>query len=60
MDMEFVTPPSWEPVRMDMGLSIEPEIDNREEEDKGEHISIEEKKERKQRTLWVTDQHIVR
>jgi hypothetical protein len=60
MDMEFVTLPSREPARMDMGLSIEPEMDNREEEDKGEWISIEEKKERKQRTLWVTDQHIVR
>jgi hypothetical protein len=44
MDMEFVTPPSQEPARMDMGLSIEPKTDNREEEDKGERITIEEKK----------------
>jgi hypothetical protein len=60
MDMEFVTLPSQEPTRMDMGLSIEPKIDNRGEEDKGEQISIEEEKERKKRTLWLIDQHIVR
>jgi hypothetical protein len=29
MDMEFVTLPSREPARMDMGLSIEPKMDNR-------------------------------
>jgi hypothetical protein len=42
---------------MDMGLSIELETDNREEYDNGEQICIEEKKERKKRALWVTDQH---
>ena len=35
MDMEFVTLPSWEPTNIDMGLSIEPETDNRGEEEKG-------------------------
>jgi hypothetical protein len=44
MDMEFVTPPSREPASIDMGLSIEPETDNRGEEEKGEQISIEEEK----------------
>jgi hypothetical protein len=44
MDMESVTPPSWEPVSIDMGLSIESKTDNRGEEEKGEQISIEEEK----------------
>jgi hypothetical protein len=44
MDMEFVTAPSREPASMDMGLSIEPETNNRGEEEKGEQISIEEEK----------------
>ena len=60
MDMEYVTLPSQEPTSIDIGLSIEPKTDNRGEEEKGEWISIEEEKERKQRTLWLTDQHIVR
>jgi hypothetical protein len=36
MEMEFVNLPFQEPVRMDMGLSIEPKTDNRGEEDQGE------------------------
>jgi hypothetical protein len=59
MDMEFVTLPSREPVSIDMGLSIELETDNRGEEEKGEQISIEEEKEREQRTVWLTEQHLV-
>jgi hypothetical protein len=59
MDMEFVTPPSREPASIDMGLSIEPEMDNRGEEEKGEQISIEEEKEREQRTVCLTEQHLV-
>jgi hypothetical protein len=35
MDMEFVTQPSWEPARMDMGISIEPKMDNTGKEENG-------------------------
>ena len=42
-----------------MGLSIEPKMDNREEEEKGKQISIEEEKEREQRTVCLTEQHLV-
>jgi hypothetical protein len=59
MDMESVTPPSWEPASIDMGLSIESEMDNRGEEEKGEWISIEEEKEREERTVCLTEQHLV-
>jgi hypothetical protein len=58
MDMESVTLPSWEPASIDMGLSIESEMDNRGEEKKGERISIEEEKEREVRTVCLTVQRI--
>jgi hypothetical protein len=35
MDMKSATPSSWEPASIDMGLSIESEMDNRGEEKKG-------------------------
>jgi hypothetical protein len=59
MDMEFVTLPSREPASTYMGLSIEPETDNRGEEEKGEHITIEKEKEREKTTVWLTEQHLV-
>jgi len=42
-----------------MGLSIELEIDNRGEEEKGKWMSIEEEKEREKRTVCLTQQHSV-
>jgi hypothetical protein len=35
MDIEFLSPPPWEPTSIEMRLSIEPEMDNRGEEEKG-------------------------
>ena len=35
MDIEFLTPPPREPASIDMQLSVEPETDNRGEEEKG-------------------------
>jgi hypothetical protein len=35
MDIEFITMSRWEPTSIDMRLSIEPETDNRGEEEKG-------------------------
>jgi hypothetical protein len=35
MDIEFLTLPPREPASIDMRLSIEPEMDNRGEEEKG-------------------------
>jgi hypothetical protein len=35
MDIEFLTPPPREPTSIDMRLRIEPETDNRGEEEKG-------------------------
>jgi hypothetical protein len=59
MDIEFLTPPPQEPASIDMRLSIEPEMDNRGEEEKGKHASIEEEKEREQRIICLTQQHLV-
>jgi hypothetical protein len=42
-----------------MGLGIEPKTDNRGEEEKGKQVSIEEEKEREQRTVCLTQQHLV-
>jgi hypothetical protein len=59
MDIEFFTPPPWEPASIDMRLSIEPEMDDRGEEEKGKRVSIEEEKEREKRTVCLTQQHLV-
>jgi hypothetical protein len=42
-----------------MGLSIEPETDNRGEEEKGKWVSIEEEKEREQRIVCLNQQNLV-
>jgi hypothetical protein len=60
MDIEFLTPPPQEPTSIDMQLSIEPETNNRGEEEKGKKgVSIEDKKEGEKRTLCLTQQHLV-
>ena len=42
-----------------MKLSIELKTDNRGKEEKVKQVSIEEEKEREQRTICLTQQHLV-
>jgi hypothetical protein len=42
MDIEFLSPPPQEPTSIEMRLSIEPETNNRGEEEKGKTINKRE------------------